>query len=65
MVHGDEDEVTSREAAKNYFNGLHAPSKTFGIYPGFRHELHNETERTKVLADYLQWMRSVTQTDLG
>src|SRR5271165_6591424 len=25
MVHGDEDEVTSREAAENFFNGLQAP----------------------------------------
>ena len=64
MVHGDEDEVTSREAAENFFNVLQAPSKTFKVYPGHRHELHNETDRTKVLADYVEWMRSVTQTDL-
>ena len=60
MVHGDEDEVTSREVAENFFNGLQAPSKTFKVYPGCRHELHNETERTKVLADYVEWMRSIT-----
>jgi acylglycerol lipase len=65
MVHGDEDEVTSREAAENFFNGLQAPSKTFKVYPGFRHELHNETDRTKVLADYVEWMRAIAQTDLG
>ncbi len=58
MVHGDEDEVTSREVAENFFNGLQAPSKTFKVYPGLRHELHNETDRTKVLADYVEWMRS-------
>jgi alpha-beta hydrolase superfamily lysophospholipase len=62
MAHGDEDEVTSREAAENFFNGLQAPSKTFKVYPGLRHELHNETDRTKVLADYVQWMRSIVQT---
>jgi acylglycerol lipase len=65
MVHGDEDEVTSREAAENFFNGLQAPSKTFKVYPGLRHELHNETDRTKVLADYVEWMRAIAQTDLG
>jgi alpha-beta hydrolase superfamily lysophospholipase len=65
MVHGDEDEVTSREAAQNFFNGLQAPSKTFKVYPGLRHELHNETDRTKVLADYVEWMRSITQTNWG
>jgi alpha-beta hydrolase superfamily lysophospholipase len=60
MVHGDEDEVTSCEAAENYFDGLQTPSKTFRVYPGFRHELHNETDRTTVLADYVQWMRSIS-----
>jgi len=65
MVHGDEDEVTSREAAENFFNGLQAPSKTFKVYPGLRHELHNETDRTKVLADYVEWMRAIAQTDHG
>ncbi len=51
MVHGDQDEVTSREAAEQFFNRLKAPSKTFKLYPGLRHELHNETGRTKVLED--------------
>ncbi len=59
MVHGDEDEVTSREVAENFFNGLQALSKTFKVYPGFRHELHNETGRTRVLSDYVEWMRSI------
>jgi acylglycerol lipase len=59
MAHGDEDEVTSREAAENFFNRLRAPSKTFKVYPGLRHELHNETDRTKVLADYVEWMRAI------
>lgn len=57
MVHGDQDEITSREAAEQFFNGLQAPSKTFKVYPGLRHELHNETSRTKILADYVAWMR--------
>jgi acylglycerol lipase len=61
MVHGDEDEVTSREVAENYFNGLEAPSKTFKVYPGFRHELHNEIGRSRVLADYVAWMKSIGQ----
>ena len=59
MVHGDEDEVTSCEAAENFWKGLEAPTKTFKRYPGLRHELHNETDRVKVLTDYLEWMRSI------
>jgi acylglycerol lipase len=59
MVHGDEDEVTSREVAEYYFNGLRAPLKAFKVYRGFRHELHNETGRAEVLADYVGWMKSI------
>jgi acylglycerol lipase len=59
---GDEDEITSRETAEDFSLRLQAPSKAFRIYPGFLHELHNETDRTKVLADYVEWMRSITQT---
>ena len=58
----DEDEITSREAAENFSLRLQAPSKTFRIYTGLFHELHNETGRTKVLADYVEWMRSIIQT---
>jgi acylglycerol lipase len=59
MVHGDEDGVTSCAVAQDFFNGLQAPSKAFKVYRGFRHELHNETGRAGVLADYAEWMRSL------
>jgi acylglycerol lipase len=59
MAHGGEDEITSRAVAENFFHELQAPSKTLKIYPGLRHELHNETGRTRVLADYTEWMKSI------
>ena len=62
LAHGGADPVTSREVAQEYFYRLRAPSKTLKIYPGLRHELHNETARTEVLSDYLGWIRSVIQT---
>jgi alpha-beta hydrolase superfamily lysophospholipase len=62
ITSGDQDEVTSRETAENFSLRLQAPSKAFRIYKGFLHELHNETDRTRVLADYVEWMRSITQT---
>jgi alpha-beta hydrolase superfamily lysophospholipase len=61
-AYGDADEVTSCKVAEEYFMRVRAPSKTFKIYPGLLHELHNEKERTQVLADYAGWMRSVIQT---
>ncbi|MGA8659621.1 MAG: lysophospholipase [Chthoniobacterales bacterium] len=57
LTHGDEDSVTSLQATRDFFQRLKAPSKTLRIYPGLRHELHNETERARVLNDYLEWIR--------
>jgi alpha-beta hydrolase superfamily lysophospholipase len=62
---GDADAVTSGKVAEDYFKRVRAPSKLLKIYPGFLHELHNETEREQVLADYVKWMRSILQTDAG
>ena len=59
---GEADEITSSKVAEEYFLRLQAPSKSLKIYPGLRHELHNETEREQVLADYVEWMKSVIQT---
>jgi acylglycerol lipase len=62
MTCGNEDDITSREAVENFSIRLQAPSKALRIYTGFLHELHNETNRTKVLTDYVEWMRTITQT---
>lgn len=58
LAHGDDDDVTSLQATREFFQQLQAPSKTLRIYPGFRHELHNEPERARVLNDYLEWIRT-------
>jgi acylglycerol lipase len=59
---GDADEVTSGRALEEYHARVQAPSKTLKVYPGLRHELHNETERRQVLADYVEWMKAIIQT---
>jgi len=59
---GDADHVTSCKAAEDYLLRVRAPSKTFKVYPGLRHELHNETERVQVMADYVEWMKSIIRT---
>jgi acylglycerol lipase len=63
FAYGGADEVTSCKVAEDYFARLRAPSKMFKIYPGLRHELHNEPERAQVLADYVEWMKSVIRTE--
>jgi alpha-beta hydrolase superfamily lysophospholipase len=63
FAYGDADEVTSCRAAEEYFLRIKAPSKTFKLYPGLLHELHNEKEREQVLADYLEWMKIIIKTE--
>jgi alpha-beta hydrolase superfamily lysophospholipase len=60
---GEVDEVTSLKAVEEYLTRLHAPSKTLKVYPGVGHELHNEMDRHQVLADYVEWMKSIIQSE--
>jgi alpha-beta hydrolase superfamily lysophospholipase len=60
MAQGTEDEVTSLPVNQSFFESLKAPSKTIRIYPGMRHELHNETDRIKVLTNYADWLERVS-----
>jgi alpha-beta hydrolase superfamily lysophospholipase len=62
IAQGDADEVTSLKVTQDFFARLRAPSKELKIYPNLLHELHNETARAQVLADYLGWMKSIIQT---
>jgi alpha-beta hydrolase superfamily lysophospholipase len=59
LVHGTDDELTSFCSTKFFFDRLQAPWKTLKIYPGLRHELHNETARSQIFTDYLNWMNDV------
>jgi alpha-beta hydrolase superfamily lysophospholipase len=60
LTQGGDDRVTSRETVEAFFRKLQAPVKTLKIYPGFFHELHNETSRQEVMEYYLEWMNSVS-----
>lgn len=62
FAHGDADEVTSLKVVEDFFARLRAPSKALKIYPNLLHELHNETARGQVLANYSEWMKSIIQT---
>jgi alpha-beta hydrolase superfamily lysophospholipase len=59
IVHGGNDQVTSIDATKWFFGNLKNSAKKLAVYPGLCHELHNEPEREKVLADYVTWMNEV------
>jgi alpha-beta hydrolase superfamily lysophospholipase len=56
IAQGRPDPVTSVEASIEFYQRLEAPAKDLMIYDGFRHELHNEKGRARVLEDYLAWI---------
>jgi len=38
------------------------PTVTRRVYPGLRHETHNEPEGEQVIADTVAWLRSVLES---
>jgi len=56
IAQGRPDPVTLVEASIEFYQRLDAPVKELMIYDGFRHELHNEKGRARVLEDYLAWI---------
>ncbi|MCC7125706.1 MAG: lysophospholipase [Acidobacteria bacterium] len=54
VLHGEDDGLVP-PAASAVFDG--APQVTRRTYPGLRHELHNEPEGPRILADVIDWLR--------
>ncbi|MBB6633606.1 alpha/beta hydrolase [Cohnella thailandensis] len=55
LMHGSDDKVTSLEASRQFAARAGSRCKLVE-WPGFRHELHNETERGAVFAVIRQWL---------
>lgn len=55
MLHGESDNATSCEAAKNFAAMIGAEFKS---WPGARHELHNEPCKEDVFTYIMTWIRS-------
>jgi alpha-beta hydrolase superfamily lysophospholipase len=55
LVAGD-DPVASAPAARQLFEVIQHPQKKLIVYPGFFHEVLNETGRAQVFADVDEWL---------
>ncbi|THF73057.1 alpha/beta hydrolase [Cohnella fermenti] len=55
LMHGDDDKVTSLEASRQFAEKAGRLCKLVE-WPGYRHELHNESERGAVFAVIRQWL---------
>jgi alpha-beta hydrolase superfamily lysophospholipase len=58
LLHGDEDPVTSHRATCDFFERVASADKTLRIYPGARHETHNELDRAQMLREIGDWMEA-------
>lgn len=58
LLHGDDDPVTSHPATCDFFQRLGSADKTLRIYPGARHETHNELDRVLVLREIGDWIEA-------
>ncbi|MCK4674700.1 MAG: alpha/beta hydrolase [Gammaproteobacteria bacterium] len=54
IAHGDADAITSAKASEEFANAC--PTAILKIWPGLRHETHNEHNKDKVIRFYVNWV---------
>ena len=60
VLHGDADEIAPPIGSQRLFDALPGQDKQIRLWPGARHELHNEIEptRSEMLQVMVEWMRA-------
>ena len=56
MLHGTGDLVCDIEGAREFHEALGSPDKELLVYEGLYHEVMNEPEKDRVLADIVAWL---------
>lgn len=56
LLHGEEDALASASGSREMFENASSEDKTLKIYPGLYHEVFNEPEQDRVLADMSDWL---------
>jgi acylglycerol lipase len=56
IAHGDDDNITSQEGSKAFT--ANNPQATLKIWPGLRHETHNEHNNDEVIDFYVKWAKN-------
>lgn len=58
VMHGSDDKLTPVSGAHAIYNAASSADKTLKIYDGMRHELVNERDKARVIADMLAWFNA-------
>ncbi len=56
LLHGGDDKLTSPAGSRMIYEGATSDDKTLEIYDGLFHEILNEPERDRVIADIVAWL---------
>jgi acylglycerol lipase len=56
IMHGEEDKITPISGSKLIYERATSSDKTLKTYPGMRHEIMNEREKEKPLAELQNWI---------
>lgn len=58
IVHGSDDQVVSVDGSRALFAAAGSADKTLTVYDGWYHEVFNEPERDRALAELVAWLGS-------
>jgi len=56
IVHGEADSLCPVDGSRAFYAGVTTPGSELKIYPELYHEVFNEPERDRVLADVAEWL---------
>ena len=56
MAHGSADAICDVQGAREFYEALGSADKELVVYEGLYHEVMNEPERDRVLADIIAWL---------
>lgn len=62
VMHGGADQIVSPDCATIIHEGVSSPDKSIKIYEGLYHEIFNEQEQARVLADVWVWLAAHSGT---
>lgn len=56
FLQGGDDALVDAQATRELYERAASADKTLRWYDGLYHEVHNEAERERVLADLVEWL---------
>ena len=63
VVHGGDDPLNRPAGAQELVDSVSSADKTLTVYPGVRHEPHNDLGHEQVAADIIAWLDRITARD--